>query len=160
MRLSSSLFLCISSALCKFCLDFQFLSKCKSASVYHHCCFFFFLTTGSWISDFKLGTVFSALAVLCFSHLYGDTLPEKFLPTDSPLYLVTGHFYFFHFTTEWFWTWYLLIEYSYYFSHFFFWLLDPIRRWWPEILFILPFSWVICDYASMAMSVKILMPLK
>lgn len=117
--------------------------------------------TGSWINDFKLGTIFSALAVLCFSHLYGDTLPEKFLPTDSPLYLVTGHFYFFHFTTEWFWTWYLLIEYSYYFSHFFFWLLDPIRRVVTWDSFILPFSWVICDYASIAMSVKILiMPLK
>lgn len=72
----------------------------------------FYSNTGSWVNDFKFGTLPSVMAVFCFLWRHTVAILLKDLTNDLPLHLVTGSLYFYC-ITYWIWTWFLLIVSSY-----------------------------------------------
>lgn len=125
----------------------------------------FWPNSGSWVNDFKFGAIHSVMATLCFLCLYEDWLQEHFLSICQLIHPCIWDLIviFFIASLTHFWTWCLLIESSLVIvcvSQFCFHLLDLIRRRWPEILFILLFSWVVCFYTNIEINVNIIMLMK
>ena len=111
----------------------------------------------------KFGTIPSVVAVFCLLPLFGDTLQEYFLSTcqlTHPRMWKLGHYFFMASLVDFELDACLLNLAILRFSCFCLLLLDLVRSWWPDVPFILPFSWVVCAYTSIEMNVKIIMPMK